>query len=40
VAQGEERDDLWRRSNEQYAGFDTYLEKLDREVSVFVLEPR
>jgi deazaflavin-dependent oxidoreductase (nitroreductase family) len=40
VAEGEEREDLWRRSNEQYAGFDTYLEKLDRDVSVFVLEPR
>ena len=40
VAEGEERADLWRRSNEQYSGFDTYLEKLDRDVSLFVLEPR
>lgn len=40
VAEGEEREDLWRRSNEQYSGFDTYLDKLDRDVSLFVLEPR
>jgi deazaflavin-dependent oxidoreductase (nitroreductase family) len=42
IATGEERAELWRKSNEQYAGFDDYIEKLgpDREVSVFVLEPR
>jgi F420H(2)-dependent quinone reductase len=40
VAAGEERADLWRRHVEQYAGFDDYKEKLDREISVFVLEPR
>jgi len=40
VAEGEERADLWRKSNVQYAGFDDYKEKLDREISVFVLEPR
>jgi deazaflavin-dependent oxidoreductase (nitroreductase family) len=42
IAEGEERAELWRKSNEQYAGFDDYIEKLDpdREVSVFVLEPR
>lgn len=41
IAAGEEREELWRKSNQQYAGFDDYLEKLgpDREVSVFVLEP-
>jgi deazaflavin-dependent oxidoreductase (nitroreductase family) len=41
IAEGEERAELWRKSNEQYAGFDDYIEKLDpdREVSVFVLEP-
>ena len=41
ITEGEERADLWRKHNEQYAGFDDYLEKLgpDREVSVFVLEP-
>jgi len=40
VAEGEERADLWRRHNEQYAGFDDYKAKLDREASVIVLEPR
>jgi deazaflavin-dependent oxidoreductase (nitroreductase family) len=40
VAEGEERSDLWRRHNEQYAGFDFYKTKLDREISVIVLEPR
>ena len=40
VAEGEERADLWRRHNEQYAGFDDYQVKLDREASVIVLEPR
>ncbi|MCW2989229.1 MAG: hypothetical protein JWM24_2167 [Solirubrobacterales bacterium] len=42
IATGAERAELWRKSNEQYAGFDDYIEKLgsDREVSVFVLEPR
>jgi F420H(2)-dependent quinone reductase len=40
VAEGEERADLWRKHNEQYAGFDDYQTKLDREASVIVLEPR
>jgi deazaflavin-dependent oxidoreductase (nitroreductase family) len=40
VAAGEERADLWRRHNEQYAGFDDYQEKLAREAAVIVLEPR
>ena len=40
VAGGEERADLWRRHNEQYAGFDDYDAKLDREPKVIVLEPR
>ena len=39
VAQGEERDDLWRRSNDQYAGFDDYRGKTKRDINVFVLEP-
>jgi deazaflavin-dependent oxidoreductase (nitroreductase family) len=39
VAEGEERADLWRRHNEQYAGFDDYDEKLQREPKVIVLEP-
>jgi F420H(2)-dependent quinone reductase len=40
IAEGEERTDLWRKHNEQYAGFDDYQEKLDRKALVFVLEPR
>jgi deazaflavin-dependent oxidoreductase (nitroreductase family) len=40
IAEGEERVRLWREHNEQYAGFDDYQEKLDREPSVIVLEPR
>jgi deazaflavin-dependent oxidoreductase (nitroreductase family) len=39
LAAGEERADLWRRHNEQYAGFDYYETKLEREIGVFVLEP-
>jgi F420H(2)-dependent quinone reductase len=39
VAEGEERADLWRRSNEQYAGFDDYEGRTDRAISLFVLEP-
>ncbi len=40
IAEGEERTDLWHKHNEQYAGFDDYQTKLDREASVIVLEPR
>lgn len=41
VAEGAERQQLWRRMNaDWYEGFDTYAEKLDREIHVFVLEPR
>jgi F420H(2)-dependent quinone reductase len=40
VAAGEERADLWRKHVEQYAGFDDYEAKLEREPAVFVLEPR
>jgi deazaflavin-dependent oxidoreductase (nitroreductase family) len=39
VAAGEERADLWRRHNEQYAGFDDYDAVLEREPKVWVLEP-
>ena len=40
-AQGEERADLWRKHNQQYAGFDEYEEELpnDRPITVYVLEP-
>jgi deazaflavin-dependent oxidoreductase (nitroreductase family) len=40
IAEGQERDELWRKHNEQYSGWDFYAEKLNREISVFVLEPR
>lgn len=40
IAEGEERADLWRRHMEQYSGWDYYESKLDREIGVFVLEPR
>jgi deazaflavin-dependent oxidoreductase (nitroreductase family) len=40
IAEGEERAELWRRHNEQYAGFDDYEARTDREIAVFVLEPR
>jgi deazaflavin-dependent oxidoreductase (nitroreductase family) len=40
VATGEERADLWRRHNEQYSGFDEYEARTDRDIALFVLEPR
>jgi deazaflavin-dependent oxidoreductase (nitroreductase family) len=40
VAEGEERADLWRKHNEQYSGFDEYEARTDREIALFVLEPR
>jgi deazaflavin-dependent oxidoreductase (nitroreductase family) len=40
IAEGEERADLWRKHNEQYAGFDDYEERTDRDIGLFVLEPR
>jgi deazaflavin-dependent oxidoreductase (nitroreductase family) len=40
LAEGVERADLWRRHMEQYSGWDFYESQLDREVGVFVLEPR
>ena len=40
VAEGSEREDLWRRMNEQFAGFDDYRARTARDIRVFVLEPR
>jgi len=40
IAADEERADLWRRHNEQYSGFDEYEARTDRDIAVFVLEPR
>jgi deazaflavin-dependent oxidoreductase (nitroreductase family) len=39
VAEGEERAELWRKSNRQFAGFDDYERRTDRKISLFVLEP-
>ena len=39
VAEGTEREDLWRACNEQYGGFDRYVGWLKRTPSVWVLEP-
>jgi len=40
IAEAEERADLWRRHNEQYSGFDDYEARTDRDIAVFILEPR
>ncbi len=40
VAEGEEREELWRAMNDQYGGFDEYEKRTPREIAVFVLEPR
>jgi F420H(2)-dependent quinone reductase len=40
LAEGEERAELWRKMNEQYAGFEDYDERTARDIGVFVLEPR
>jgi deazaflavin-dependent oxidoreductase (nitroreductase family) len=40
VAEGAEREELWRACNQQYGGFDEYIQWMQREPSVWVLEPR
>jgi len=40
TAEAEERDELWRRMNDQYGGFDGYRARTGRQIDVFVLEPR
>jgi F420H(2)-dependent quinone reductase len=40
LSEGEERERLWRAMNAQYEGFEDYRERTDREIAVFVLEPR
>lgn len=40
VAEGEGRADLWRKHNEQYSGFDEYEARTNRDIALFVLEPR
>lgn len=38
VAEGEERDRLWRKANEVWRHYDSYQEKTEREIPVVVLE--
>lgn len=40
VAEGRERAELWLRANQLYSGFDDYDARTQREIAVFVLEPR
>jgi deazaflavin-dependent oxidoreductase (nitroreductase family) len=40
VAEGVEREELWRACNEQYGGFDEYITWMERTPSVWVLEPQ
>ncbi len=40
VAEGEEREELWRRMNDQYGGFEDYKARTARNIDVFVLERR
>lgn len=40
VTEGPEREDLWRRMNAQYGGFDDYRLRTTRDIPVFALEPR
>ncbi|HKZ14949.1 MAG TPA: nitroreductase/quinone reductase family protein [Solirubrobacterales bacterium] len=39
AAAGAEREELWRACNDQYGGFDEYIEWMKRTPSVWVLEP-
>jgi F420H(2)-dependent quinone reductase len=40
VAAGDERAALWEKMNAQYEGFAHYERRTDRDIDVFVLEPR
>ncbi len=40
VAEGEERAELWRKMTDQYSGFDEYEARTDRDIALFVLNPR
>jgi deazaflavin-dependent oxidoreductase (nitroreductase family) len=40
ITEGEERERLWQAMNTQYEGFDHYRARTEREIAVFVLEPR
>lgn len=40
VAEGEERERLWKAMNADYEGFEDYEAKTSRDIALFVLEPR
>ena len=40
IAEGDERAELWRRVNDQYSGFDDYEARTNRDIALFVLDPR
>jgi len=41
IASGEEREQLWQRmTTEWYEGFDDYAQRTDRDIRLFILEPR
>ena len=40
IAEGEERAELWRKHQRPVRGFDDYAARTDRDIAVFVLEPR
>lgn len=40
LATGHERSRLWQLMNDQYTGFDEYMQSTSREIPVFVLQPR
>ena len=40
VAEGKERDRLWREVVDLYGGYEGYQERTDREIPLVVLEPR
>jgi deazaflavin-dependent oxidoreductase (nitroreductase family) len=40
IAQREERERLWNAMSDQFGGFEHYRERTDRDIRVFVLDPR
>jgi F420H(2)-dependent quinone reductase len=39
LVEGEEREQLWKRANAVYMGYDTYQGRTSREIGLFVLDP-
>ena len=39
LAEGVEREEVWRLANEVYVGYDTYQARTSRKIPVFVLDP-